>query len=292
MSPRPRYRAPLYKGSGKLEGKAAGSSPGPIRASAGRLQSCLPGRGLTWPWSISRKNKAMRRNPGRRWSRKAVGHTALLLAGDVFAMRGSAAMPWRGRPRSSAISTSWSITPPISRPRTALRRSATNSGNGRSAPTFSGISTWPRRRCATCPRAADHQHRLDHRFGRQQKLDRLRGHQGRHPRLHQVAGPEPGQAQNPRQLRAPGPIWTVLQPVSKAAETVAKHGQKTPMERPGQPEEVSAGVCLFCLRSGLQLHHRRSPYPARRRNHGKLTAFSWVNAIGAVFASFGIAQLT
>jgi NAD(P)-dependent dehydrogenase (short-subunit alcohol dehydrogenase family) len=38
---------------------------------------------------------------------------------------------------------------------------------------------------------------------------------------------------------APGPIWTVLQPVSKPAEKVAKHGADTPMKRPGQPEEVA-----------------------------------------------------
>jgi len=44
---------------------------------------------------------------------------------------------------------------------------------------------------------------------------------------------------------APGPIWTVLQPVSKPAEAVAAHGAKTPMKRPGQPEEVAPAFVFF-----------------------------------------------
>lgn len=44
---------------------------------------------------------------------------------------------------------------------------------------------------------------------------------------------------------APGPIWTVLQPVSKPAEKVAKHGTDTPMQRPGQPEEVAPAFVFF-----------------------------------------------
>jgi NAD(P)-dependent dehydrogenase (short-subunit alcohol dehydrogenase family) len=44
---------------------------------------------------------------------------------------------------------------------------------------------------------------------------------------------------------APGPIWTVLQPVSKPAERVAEHGANTPMQRPGQPEEVAPAFVFF-----------------------------------------------
>lgn len=44
---------------------------------------------------------------------------------------------------------------------------------------------------------------------------------------------------------APGPIWTVLQPVSKPADSVADHGAKTPMQRPGQPEEVAPAFVFF-----------------------------------------------
>lgn len=44
---------------------------------------------------------------------------------------------------------------------------------------------------------------------------------------------------------SPGPIWTVLQPVSKPAEQVADHGVNTPMQRPGQPEEVAPAFVFF-----------------------------------------------
>ena len=44
---------------------------------------------------------------------------------------------------------------------------------------------------------------------------------------------------------APGPIWTPLQPVSKPAQEVAEHGQDTPMKRPGQPEEVAPAFVFF-----------------------------------------------
>ena len=44
---------------------------------------------------------------------------------------------------------------------------------------------------------------------------------------------------------SPGPIWTVLQPVSKPSEDVADHGADTPMQRPGQPEEVAPAFVFF-----------------------------------------------
>ena len=44
---------------------------------------------------------------------------------------------------------------------------------------------------------------------------------------------------------APGPIWTVLQPVSKSAKEVAEHGADSPMKRPGQPDEVAPAFVFF-----------------------------------------------
>ncbi|MFZ7101489.1 MAG: SDR family oxidoreductase [Peptococcaceae bacterium] len=38
---------------------------------------------------------------------------------------------------------------------------------------------------------------------------------------------------------APGPIWTPLIPASFSAEQVAVFGSATPMQRPGQPEEIA-----------------------------------------------------
>ncbi len=39
---------------------------------------------------------------------------------------------------------------------------------------------------------------------------------------------------------APGPIWTPLIPASFDPERVAQHGASTPMQRPGQPNEVAS----------------------------------------------------
>src|SRR6185503_19937185 len=43
---------------------------------------------------------------------------------------------------------------------------------------------------------------------------------------------------------APGPIWTPFIP-STSAEKTAQHGVKTPMKRPGQPEEVAPAFVFF-----------------------------------------------
>lgn len=44
---------------------------------------------------------------------------------------------------------------------------------------------------------------------------------------------------------APGPIWTPLNVADKPAKRAAKHGADTPMERPGQPEEVAPAYVFF-----------------------------------------------
>jgi NAD(P)-dependent dehydrogenase (short-subunit alcohol dehydrogenase family) len=46
---------------------------------------------------------------------------------------------------------------------------------------------------------------------------------------------------------APGPIWTPLIPASFSEERTAQHGSQTPMERPGQPDEVAP--CYIFLAS-------------------------------------------
>src|ERR671914_48696 len=44
---------------------------------------------------------------------------------------------------------------------------------------------------------------------------------------------------------SPGPIWTPLNVADKDAKKVAEHGAGTPMERPGQPEEVAPAFVFF-----------------------------------------------
>jgi NAD(P)-dependent dehydrogenase (short-subunit alcohol dehydrogenase family) len=44
---------------------------------------------------------------------------------------------------------------------------------------------------------------------------------------------------------APGPVWTPLNIADKPAEKAAEHGKETPMERPAQPEEVAPAFVFF-----------------------------------------------
>jgi NAD(P)-dependent dehydrogenase (short-subunit alcohol dehydrogenase family) len=44
---------------------------------------------------------------------------------------------------------------------------------------------------------------------------------------------------------SPGPIWTPLNVADKDAKEVAHHGAETPMKRPGQPEEVAPAYVFF-----------------------------------------------
>ncbi len=44
---------------------------------------------------------------------------------------------------------------------------------------------------------------------------------------------------------APGPVWTPLNPADQDAEKVAKFGSDVPMKRPAQPEEVAPAYVFF-----------------------------------------------
>jgi NAD(P)-dependent dehydrogenase (short-subunit alcohol dehydrogenase family) len=44
---------------------------------------------------------------------------------------------------------------------------------------------------------------------------------------------------------APGPVWTPLNPSDKPPEQVAQFGQKVPLRRPAQPEEIAPAFVFF-----------------------------------------------
>jgi NAD(P)-dependent dehydrogenase (short-subunit alcohol dehydrogenase family) len=59
---------------------------------------------------------------------------------------------------------------------------------------------------------------------------------------------------------APGPIWTPLIAASFNKEKVAKHGKKSPMERPGQPFEVAPSY-LFLATEGASYMNGQFLHP-------------------------------
>lgn len=48
---------------------------------------------------------------------------------------------------------------------------------------------------------------------------------------------------------APGPVWTPLNPSDKEASEVAHFGEDTPMQRPAQPEEIAPAYVFFAADS-------------------------------------------
>jgi NAD(P)-dependent dehydrogenase (short-subunit alcohol dehydrogenase family) len=48
---------------------------------------------------------------------------------------------------------------------------------------------------------------------------------------------------------APGPVWTPLNVTDKPPKEAAEHGKDTPMERPAQPEEVAPSFVFFAAES-------------------------------------------
>jgi NAD(P)-dependent dehydrogenase (short-subunit alcohol dehydrogenase family) len=44
---------------------------------------------------------------------------------------------------------------------------------------------------------------------------------------------------------APGPVWTPLNVADQPANAVAHFGEKTPMQRPAQPEEIAPSIVFF-----------------------------------------------
>lgn len=48
---------------------------------------------------------------------------------------------------------------------------------------------------------------------------------------------------------APGPVWTPLNVADKPADEAGKHGAETPMGRPAQPEEVAPAYVFFASES-------------------------------------------
>ncbi len=91
---------------------------------------------------------------------------------------------------------------------------------------------------------------------------RLQRHQGRHPRLHEVAGPEPGRPQDSRQLRLAGSGVDAAEPVGQAGREGREIRRGYADETAGATRRDRAGLRVLRLERRLQLHHRRGPHAA------------------------------
>jgi NAD(P)-dependent dehydrogenase (short-subunit alcohol dehydrogenase family) len=88
-------------------------------------------------------------------------------------------------------------------------------------------------------RRGDRQHRLGDGPEGLQAAARLFVHQGRDPRLHDVAGGQPARQGHPRQCVAPGPVWTPLNPADQSPDKIVQVRREHHLRAPAQPEELS-----------------------------------------------------
>lgn len=231
----PRWRAPDYRGSGKLEGMAAivtGADSGIGRAVAvlfAREGTDVAVLYLDEREDAERTKRAVEgRGPALHRHRRRRARQPLLRT--------------RGRKSAQGI------------------RPDRRAGQQRRVPAARRAHRGPRRRTVAGNPADQHRRLLphgaggdpahaarrehrQHRFGnrpvRQQRTPaRLRRDQGRDPRLHQVAGQPAAGTRHPRQFCvAPGPVWTPLNPSDRPAKEVAKKfGEDSDARRPAQPE--------------------------------------------------------
>ena len=98
-------------------------------------------------------------------------------------------------------------------------------------------------------------------------------YQGRHPRLHQVAGPEPGGAGNPGELRRAGPGVDSAQPGGPGCGEGGRVRERRADEAAGPAGRDRARLRIPGRAGLLQLHHGRGASDPGRRD-GRLSAVS------------------
>lgn len=241
MTPRPRYQAPLYKGSGKLEGKAAlitGGDSGIGRAVA--VLYAREGADVAIVYLPVEQSDAEE-------TRKAVekeGHKCLLLPGDVTNpqfCRDAVERTVKEYGRLDVLVNNAAYQEEQERPEDIsdeqFEKTFRTNIFGYFYMAKAALAHLPEGgaivNCGSITGLQGHKNLMDyaatkgaiHAFTKSLAQNLVE----RHVRVNCVA---------------PGPIWTPFIPSTSAEKTV-QHGAKTPMGRPGQPEEVAPAFVFF-----------------------------------------------
>ena len=242
VSPKPKYEAPLYKGSDKLKGQGRadhrrrfGHRSGgrrAVRARRGRRRDRLPARGAE-------------RRRGDPRAVEARGAVRCSIAGDV---RDAAFC-------RQAVEQTVERVRPARHPGQQRRLPAASEGleditEEQWDRTFrTNIYGYFHMVKAALPHlkpggAIVNTGSITGLEGSKQLLD-YSATKGGDPRLHQVAGAEPVEKRIRVNCVAPGPVWTPLNPADKAAGEGRPVRRRHAVEAPAQPEEIAPAFVFF-----------------------------------------------
>ena len=260
LEPAPMYDAPFWKGSGKLEGKAALITGGD--SGIGRAVAVL----------FAREGADV-----------AVVHLPAW-RGDAEVTRDAVLAEGRGAPHRGGLSEAAGCRDAVARAVAELGRLDILVNNAAFQDHVGTLDRAERR--AVGRRPADqlhayfhvakaalphlspgrrhHQHRLDHRHRGIPCPARLCRHQGRHPRLHQVARAPAGEPRHAGQLPSRRGRCGHRSTRRAVAAPIAQFGEGTPMGRPAQPEEIAPAYvylaspqCSSYISGEILSSHRR-----------------------------------
>ncbi len=241
MNPRPKHSAPLYKGSGKLQGKTAlitGGDSG-IGASVAIL---FAREGADVASSTCRSRSVDAEHVKRHV--EAEGTRCLLIPGDVKKSTFCTEAVEKTVKEFGKLDVLVNNAA-VMKQRQSLDEITDEELDETFRTNIYGYFYMARGPVSPETRLGHHQHRLGRRHGGAGQAPRLRGDQGGDSCLHQVAFPDVNGQGHSRELRGPRPGLDPLNASARSEQDMAEYGGKVPMGRPGQPEEIAPAYVFF-----------------------------------------------